>query len=215
MEITLHFMWGIWDETPFPYVNQVENICTRLGYSYKVHSKNDIENLVDRYANEFNIDIIKAYYKIQRKVSRADIGRYLVIFYYSGIYLDNDAILTQQLTKKEYLNEQGVWFTEKRLRPDMMHKLGHREAKYSHRIANYAFGCHKIQSLVMKKIIDEAIARTLKIDNPWTDKDVIYCTGPDVITTLYHRTKLFSKAHPKKYVKHKAHGSWKAGKDCI
>ena len=207
----LIFMWGMWDDTPYPYHRRMRRASATAGIQARLYQSDDIRELVASYTAEHNTSLQKAYEAAPRPVARADIGRYLLLFYYGGLYLDNDAQITRPLTGAELNHPGGIFFTE--LYADLA-KLGPREAPQSHRIANYALGSAKPKSKVIQEIIDEAVRRTLSVPLPWTDRDVIFCTGPDVVTTVFHRTPGLV-AIPRGVIDHSCEGTWRTERKAV
>jgi hypothetical protein len=233
-------MWGMWDHTPYPFAEKTRTMRQRFDYGTEVYGRHEVEVLVGRYTAEYNRDMSKAYHSIHRRVAQADIGRYLLVFYYGGLYLDNDVELAGTktgteageyigptagtntahgrlvLTNAEWENDNGVWFVEKLLEEEELTGLGPREKKIRLRIANYALGCHKPKCMALRVILDEAVRRVLELsDHDWDDQDVLYCTGPDVVTTMYdqHEPQLFSTALDSSAVVHSATGTWRDKQD--
>jgi hypothetical protein len=214
-KVTCIFMWGMWDTKPFPFEDKLR--CLEgFGYDARVYGREMVERLVEQFTNEHSPNLSKAYYSIQRKVSQADIGRYLLVFYFGGMYLDNDVTLQRPLTDREWV-DKGAWFIEKYLCDTELGGLGPREERINLRMANYALGYPKPKCAALKAIINEAVRRVLSMAGGyiWTDEDVLYCTGPDVVTTMYDKwgEQLFSSALESGIVTHAAHGTWRDFRD--
>ena len=174
--------------------------------------------MVLRFSEEVDPSFEKVYHSIPRGVSKADIGRYLVLYYLGGIYLDNDIILKNG----NWINildkyPNGVWFTEKMCKSS--EQFGKREKKYLHRIANYAIALSNPKSQLVKDIIVESSKRIKNLsDQEWSDEDVLWATGPDVVTTILTETyldgfKILNLEASKSALSHKATGSWRNKED--
>jgi mannosyltransferase OCH1-like enzyme len=85
------------------------------------------------------------------------------------------------------------------------------------RIANFCFGSNIVQHPFLKEVIEECIRR-LKIllydekKTNFTDSDILWVCGPDVITTIFHRShEKYSDVfvYTNDYLHHVACGSWR------
>ncbi len=220
--ITVHYMWGLWDNFPLPqkYQEIQNNNQQALKADTSLHQKEDILHYVRRFSEEFDPAFFELFEKIPRKVSQADLGRYIIIYYLGGMYLDLDVRVKhpkQFLADLDYPN--GVWLTEHVV---PVSKLGPREKPYGHRIAQFAFYIKGERSHLLLEIIHEAInrVRTLfhECGNNWSDNDVLWASGPDVVTTLLHETseggfKVLDLSQSRRFLVHEAHGTWRNTKD--
>jgi hypothetical protein len=98
--------------------------------------------------------------------------------------------------------------------------LGSRECKHPDnvvRIANYAFGSKMKHHPFLKEVIEECIERMGQLflvenNQNVNSQDILWVCGPDVITTVYHRSKhnytdVF--LYDQTYLQHKCYGSWR------
>ena len=212
----LRFMWGLWDKGDIPHIikERHDNMKKKFSCKISVHGKDDIENLVEKYTQEFDSDFSKLYHNIQRKVARADLGRYLLIFYMGGIYLDNDAIIKNinpYLNLSSYKN--GIWEIEKIVN---VNQLGPLEKPISKRIANYIIATPP-QSMILLEILKESSCRVksrLEKGGEWSDSDILWATGPDVVTTIVDKWDMQSGILIcKENVEHFSEGTWRNGQD--
>ena len=219
--LTLRYMWGLWDSSDIPskYLkNQEKNQEILKGSNKITHGKKDIEDLVLKYSEEFDNEFSNIYNSIKRNVCKADLGRYLLIYYYGGVYLDNDVDIKTSFSMTDLKNHKnGVWYTENVVN---VKKLDPREEKIPNRYANYIIASLYPRNQILLDIIKESSKRikTLKDSVNWTDNDILWSTGPDVVTTILSHTKhnnyiIYNKQKSDKILIHKAEGTWRKEKD--
>ena len=127
--------------------------------------------------------------EIPRWIVKVDIGRVLYIYAHGGFYFDVDCLVKKPL--QPLPTEKMVLFTERVL--SSVADLGPRECKTPEsvlRIANYAFGTTTVNHPFMKQVLDECIRRLSLLmceASDFSDADILWVCGPDVITTVYHR----------------------------
>ncbi len=218
----VHYMWGLWDTTPLPnHLVKIQVYNNKILSTKSVtHEKSEILDYVARFSHEHDIDYFELFQKIPRKVSQADLGRYIIIYYEGGMYCDLDVVIKKPhefLRDLEYKN--GVWLTEKVIDPEY---LGPREKPYAHRIAQYAFFSKEKKCALLLEIIHEAFRRVQLLfqecGDQWSDLDVLWATGPDVVTTVLHETlesdyKILDLKQTQKLLKHQSQSTWRDGKD--
>jgi hypothetical protein len=99
-----------------------------------------------------------------------------------------------------------------------VNELGPRECKHPDnvvRIANFCFGSSTVQHPFLKEVIEECIRRLTQIlfekNTKLSQRDVLWMCGPDVITTIYHRSKhkYDITLYDTTYLQHKCYGSWR------
>ena len=184
------------NKTFFPETNVVSVAdIERLAKSFP-----DLENLWDR---------------IPHWIIKADIGRLLYIYFHGNFYFDVDC----RIRKKIPLDSERcmILFTEMILKD--VNRLGPRECKNPEnvlRVANYAFGTNVIKHPFLHEVIMECIKRLAFLIESGPSKleqlDILWVCGPDVITTVYHRSK---NLYPDlilldmSYLSHLCHGSWR------
>lgn len=218
--LTLRYMWGLWDNTPLPqnYVKQQDKNKNILKGSKKhTYFKKDIEELVLKYSNEIDHDFYNIYNSIKRNVTKADIGRYLLIYYYGGVYIDNDIDILSDFSMSDLKNyNNGVWYTEKIAN---IQDLGSKEEKNPVRIANYIIASLYPKNEILLDIIKESSKRikSLQSQELWNDSDVLWCAGPDVVTTILTHTQkryyiLYDLEKSKNIILHKSEGTWRLKK---
>jgi len=167
----VHILWN---------ANQVEALMKTLGYTY--------------------------YFHYTRRIMKADLSRYFLLYRYGGMYLDFDISMHDQLdtlfTEAELkinhtlpddyciLFEEYRWKNKKEAVDEEEYPIRlFMEQKYRTealvRVANYAMICTPGHPF-MQKVLEECHRRAgLK---PTCDYDVLFITGPDVVSHIYHIT---------------------------
>ena len=166
--------------------------------SYRVLGPKEIEPLLPLFP-----DVQKQWNTIPHWVIKADIARLLYIYENGGVYLDCDCLVQQQLPKEP-------WVCVEKIVP--VHMLGPKESKHpshSMRIANYAFGFPRHHPL-LKDALEECAIRLSSLEDA-SAENILWVCGPDVITTVYHRSEEKRKIAllNQNYIKHLAVGSWR------
>jgi len=162
--------------------------------------------------------IINAYGNIPRGVAKSDIARIVSVYLRGGHYADLDAEFSKLPPIKE---DRAIVYTE---------TIGIFAKQYkkpfSIRIANYGFSSpakHPFLLEVAKEIVKRVNER-ISDNKLWDDGDVLYVTGPDVITSVYHdQSKRWNTKEEKvtrigllqsrSIIKHKCFGTWRDNKD--
>jgi|TARA_R110001583_G_scaffold32597_3_gene110960 hypothetical protein len=207
------YIWGLWDKNSKPLKKHQENIDFNKSYfTPEVIGLDVIESWVARWENK---KLQSFWEKIPHPVIKGDLGRLLHIYFTGGFYFDTDCRINKPLNLKK--EDKLVLFVEKLL-PNVSF-LGPKEQKSPERvlrIANFAFGCTVTQHKFLKEVIEESIKRLETIisknNKELTEEDILWCCGPDVITSVYH------DSHKKyddillldsTYINHFAYGSWR------
>lgn len=144
-----------------------------------------------------NINLLQLYESIPIScwVVKTDLARLLMVYFYPGLYSDVDCFIQQPLNKHN-TTHNIILFTEKT--NILTTELGPRECKnvdnLKIRIANYCFGSNVKQHPFLKEVIDECLIRLHQLINIekktiFTNEDILWVCGPDVITTIYHKSK--------------------------
>ena len=147
----------------------------------------------------------EVYYALPKWVSQTDLARLLYVYEYGGIYCDVDCFI-----KKSFELGEVTLFVEWVCK---IEDLGPRECKTNLvRIANYCFSSTPKHPFI-KEVIEECIRRVqeIPIAKP-TDADILWCCGPDVITTIYHlRKDIYPniQLYNNNYLDHRCYGSWR------
>ena len=195
-----------------PSVPMREILRNQKFFDYTIIGNAQLEQLTHQFDNQ---KMVELWQQIPWWIVKIDIGRLLYIYLYGGFYFDIDCRI-----KKNFLpmvHGQTVLFIEKEI--PSTDTLGPREQKTADRklrIANYALGSDNTKSTFIKKVIDEACRRIEILlsenGNHISALDVIWASGPDVITSVYHDNKDLHDnvlLLDNSYIKHKCTGSWR------
>jgi mannosyltransferase OCH1-like enzyme len=218
----VHLVWhGIDAPSPAYHPNKIysqgfTSIVKNSNCEVKIWSKADCENLILEYPQYEGI------YRKATNIMKFDIIRYLIIYHSGGTYLDVDVLLKKSL-KNITANE--CFFVEK-----IITNVANHDARYEPirkgvpehpvRIANYAFSS-KPKNPIFIEILTEIRRRMHLQPSPKKDYDVLYLTGPDVVTTVVHRLSAVSRMKiniiPQKISKsifvHASAGEWRGRKE--
>jgi hypothetical protein len=158
--------------------------------------------------------------KMPRTVMKSDVARYLVAYEKGGTYTDYDVRGRSPPPVKEGTSlVLQVEQTLERWQVSPRSATG-REKHYLQRIAQYYFSVEPKHPF-FEMVLAEALKRVSELleegHEDWADKWVLWSTGPDVITTIYHD----NFEHDPSVVlveqdtigKHMSAGAWKRGKD--
>lgn len=228
---SIYYIYGIWDKDPMPdhlLANIKKNDSINdisIGY---IMNSDDIDCLLKKHND---VELYNMYHSLHRKVCKADIARYLTMLYRTGYYFDTDIIQKKNMYN-DFLVENDdttdlILFAEHDDYPSQW--LGPREdKKNTTRIYNCIFWS-KINDNTRQfwmKCIDLCKRRIYTLHKKennytnWTDFDVLWATGPDVITTIwstYFSKSSYVKLIPKhinaKYFEHSCLGSWRCNND--
>lgn len=220
---TLHNIYGLWDkmdDMPM-FMKTLRYDMTQKCPTFRT-LLHDNENIKD-YFNEETWKFFNG--KIDRKVVLADVSRYYLMWRRGGFYLDLDVRVNDDL---QFLIDKCVregcrilLFTEHdQCDPE---KMGPMEDKaLTHRLYNCMFWSFPGEDF-WKKCIDLSIKRCNQLLNTkdvWSDVDILWASGPDIITTVYHtmyqydnKIKIFNNADTLKLLKHMNGGTWRNNKD--
>lgn len=220
---TIRYIYGLWEDVSnMPaFMRQLKEDTEKKCSTMRVEllQRNDIMELVDEDVwNMINE-------KIDRKVVLADISRYYLMWKEGGFYLDMDVRVNQNLydivKTSIQNNEKMILFTEHdACNPSYM---GKRENKlHTRRIYNCMFWSKEGQSF-WKKCIDLTVERCRQVlaeNVDITDDDVIWMSGPDVITTIYNEQyssdksiRVYNGQDSRTILTHMNGGTWRNKKD--
>lgn len=182
----------------------------RFTGQYNIVTPDEIEPLVKYYP-----DMGKIWDKIPHWIIKADLGRLLYIYFNGNFYFDVDCAIRKsiKINAEKFL----MLFTECILGD--VNQLGPRECKNPEnvlRVANYAFGTNVIRHPFLNEVILECIDRLAFLislaKTHLTQQDILWVCGPDVITTVFHQSRV---RYPDLILMdttclaHLCHGSWR------
>ncbi len=168
---------------------------------------------------------LSVYDNYDKWIQKADFARYVILDKLGGCYADFDMLGRKDLTRlmmDQCPGKTCIMLEEKTLTKSMRdtsstYPIRQGKPEDSLRVANYFFICTPGHP-VMKKILLECYKRAnLPVQSHY---DVLYTTGPDVVSTVIHEMKrdgtlsssgaiVVPKSISDKYVKHSAVGSWR------
>ena len=210
--------FGFWDNEIPAKMQAIYQHNLHNGKKVDVHHKDDVESLVRR-----DTELWELYQQIPRMVARSDIGRLVLAKHRNGLYCDMDIVFTENEEINKLKQCPLVLFCEhEQCNPQHM---GARENKrYTYRMYNCIFASNLTGSPFWKQCLTLCKTRIRELlslgkEYEWTDSDVIWCTGPDLITTVYHEyfdkenIKVVSNSDCKRMFTHACAGTWRNRSD--
>ena len=217
----IHQVYGLWDLSPMPPTLQANRQKWRdaaPGMTMRLWNRADCEQLL---AEKF-ADLAPVWRGFARKCQQADLARYMILAEHGGWYLDLDAVPSDRCVSLP--TGESTLLTETVLSADAVAKVTYDEPirhgvpEHPVRVSNYAMGFtpgHPFWPSVFRLIKRRAKERVKR------DYDVIYTTGPDVISTAYHSHQpqhgwpltLLDRAASHDLVQHHAAGGWRHSAD--
>jgi hypothetical protein len=185
--------------------------------NYKIINNPSI--IVNFIKNNNNIfpNLLQLYNKIPHWVIKTDLARLLAVYLNGGLYADSDCFIKNKLDKHNDTDNM-ILFIEHIC--NSVKDLGKKECKNPEnlvRIANFCFGSKTKNHPFLKEVIEECINRLNKLliiekKTNFNHEDILWVCGPDVITTIYHRSKnkyndIF--LYDNTFLNHKCAGSWR------
>lgn len=214
---TIHYLWNFKpdEKNTFPY-----DVVDNNGYfvdNYVIHGPTfDTSLNIRRCTATVFSDFAEIYDKIPHWVVKCDLVRLLIVYFHGGIYSDVDCFMVKQWDQHRK-RDNILLFTEHVVESTDL--LGKRECKNKEnvvRIANYCFGSKNKHHPFLKEVIDECLHRLrqlLIVEKivRFGTAEILYVCGPDVITTVYHRSRdkyddVF--LYDTTYLHHKYYSSW-------
>lgn len=222
-DFTLNHMFGLWDalddmpSTMKHHKQTASDRCT--DFASRMYDASAIQRLMgDTLWAEVSL--------LKRKVLIADLARYYLMWQRGGLYLDLDVLVKQDMRPLIQSlvrhNVDVLLFTEHDACPTVM--LGPREnPAHTKRIYNCMFWSRPNHP-IWKRCFDLALERCRALspegDRTWSDTDVIWATGPDVITTVWNESfaddpqvRVMSNEDTVRYLVHTHAGTWRNGRD--
>lgn len=206
----LHTVWGLWDKGGLPAgALETRRASARLLPSTRtvVWSRAAVERLLDD-------DWRQLWPALPRGVCQADVARYLIAYRVGGIYLDADAELLQAPPGGDW---KVLLMIEQRV-PDARY-LGPRESKHLVRMAQFMFATvprHDFWQCVLQLSLSRC-RQLLEAGHEWLDSDVLWATGPDVVTSVFHEKfsgdPSIEVKVAREFVRHECAGAWRKGAD--
>ena len=212
----VHMIWyGIDAPSPLHHANEkyrrgYNSIVKNSMCEIKLWTKSDCEYLVQQYPEYEGI------YRAANNIMKYDIMRYLIVYHCGGTYLDADVVLKKPLAN---ITANECFFIENIVPPSRNNPGYHEPIRKGVledpiRIANYAFSS-KPKNPIFLEFLAEIRRRMFIQRAPKRDYDVLYLTGPDVVTTIIHAVKktlsinVISKLMSNGIIEHTCAGAWK------
>lgn len=219
----IHFIWYYNDKKQLP--SRVLNNCfqiTSMNPEFSVHvvNKSECDNIVKLCKKEklFNI------YNLS--IQKCDFLRYSILQKYGGIYLDTDIKMTksnfnymfQKYSQYSlFLCIETILTDEECKNVSIENPIRKGVHEDNIRVSNYFIASapkHPFWSYVFRLLKKRSMTKVI------TNYDVIYSSGPDIISTSYSRymkkypndnsIKLLGIDEIKEYIHHFSYGMWKS-----
>lgn len=222
---TLHFVYGLWDTKPMDQrFRTIIDTWARKHptYEVKIWNRNMCEELLQQpqYQHLWTL-----YQGFTRRVMAADLLRIVILLEEGGYYLDLDCVPGDHTDLSQLSEGAGlVLFTEINMSLEHAQQVGREEPirrgqaeDHGNRVSNYAMGSrrnHPFWQAVLK-LLQKRCQENPDIKR---DYDVLFCTGPDLVTTVWKRThyddvKVLDKTEADAVLSHKCFSSWREGRD--
>lgn len=226
-------IYGLWDTKSIDnkYLSLIEhNQYLNQKWSHKIYDKKFVENefqKVDPYYKTI-------YDRLSRNVAKADMARYLLAYTIGGFYLDLDVKLKtplEEIFRKVKKETKVVLIADKWsdafdvCKPNLI-KPSDKLMKITPRVCNYAFYSEAGNSFWIDVLNELCKYVELTHFEYMNDCDVIWITGPDLLTKVYHEKihkgvqLIGAKQTPFKgwggngdYMEHKIFGKWRQNRD--
>lgn len=217
----VYFLWLYNEEKHIPQT-YVSNMATWIkhnkGMSFHIVHKKQFDTMIK--PTRYNA----LYQKYPRDIQRCDFARYYLLSTQGGVYLDMDMVYRKPLSmlKASYPNGKVFLATETILTDDQSkeiqgYSIRRGVPEHKVRVSNYFMMSekkHPFWKYVFKLIHKR---KNLEIKQQY---DIIYTTGPDLITTAYHNyirdhddssVVLLTREEADTYFEHQSVGTWKCG----
>lgn len=245
MSIICHTIWGIWDQTPLPsrYRENLLRWQNFLGDSYRIKlwKPPEINSFLkdrptwEKWVNGYS-----------RPIQKCDILRVMILYSFGGLYLDLDTQPSSELQDMDYptfiqdklnagycilgvehpyriIKKKTTWWIE-----DMRSHRKHRTGEFLPairsgipevlpRLANYWMAGPRKHPFFLRVLSLAWDRREICVIK---DYDVLYTTGPDLISTIYRESMsddsifvyVLENRVFRKLVSHHAWGTWRKKK---
>jgi mannosyltransferase OCH1-like enzyme len=220
---TAHFCYGLWDDDQLPpFFEETMTKWQKQGWTVRLWGRKDVDLLLSKYPA---LEALSATFA--RKVQKADLARYLIIYENGGFYFDLDCRpMAHSLYKDMHdprVDASTVFFIECHITPEFAantRQIPIRQGRPEdlERIANFAFGAVAGHPILWDTL-ELLQLRCHAYPEFNSDYDILYKTGPDGITESVHTKKLIYKSPDvriidhKYYMKHTCAGTWRNDQD--
>lgn len=206
--VGVHYIFGLWDnqrvlpEFMQRLVTHNDTVLSKDHFRPTIWYREEIENLFDEAGHKALWEYLRQH--VPRKVVWADLARYLVLWRRGGLYLDLDVRVNHDLGPVLLHGVDGdaqdesscscdvMLFTEHdRCNPERMGPLEDRtQTRRMYNCMMYCDTgvdgreffrrCFEVGVDRVKRMVELRKVRT------WSDTDVLWASGPDVVTSVYH-----------------------------
>ncbi len=220
-----HFCYGLWDDGDLPDSFQANvNEWKKQGWTVHVWNGEEVDQLLEKYPAFKEVAAT-----FDRKVQKADLARYLIVYEYGGFYFDLDCEPKKGCLfddwQKNHHNARAIFFIEhmaskKSLEKVILYPIRQGQPELPRRLANFSFGAEAKHPLIWN-ILELLQIRCASFPEYNGDYDIIYKTGPDCLTEAIHQSEnLISEPEVwivshKDYMKHTRAASWRNNKDLL
>lgn len=215
----LFFLWDfLGNDAPLPAREQHVHdafLALNPGWSINVYSPEFVESAITGHPYE------SLYHGLPRGIQRCDIARPLMLEKFGGVYSDLD--VQPRHTLDQFCGkfpDAGVILVEEvtltrasSIRRGNRHPIRHGRPELRVRVANFWMASvpgHPFWGDVLSLMKERS---RLEVR---TDYDVIYTTGPDIISEVYERTRdkyddvvLVPRRTARRFLQHDSHASWR------
>lgn len=215
----LHFTWGfLSDSAKLPdHYQTIFDVWKRLHPSWemRLNFPKDAEQLAAKY-DHF------PYFNYRRGIQRCDACRPMLMHQIGGVYTDLDVVPHQSLDiiKALYPDASVVFCEETTLSQQVARKIGamqpirNNKPELPKRVANY-FMASKPGHPIWLEVLE--LMRQRSALPVRTDYDIIYTTGPDIISEIAHRAEqcysdivIIPRPVIDQIITHHRSGSWRS-----
>ena len=214
----LHFNWGLLDPAvalPQEYQSYLEQWrILNSDWDIKVHGASQLDSLARNYPD-------LAYSQYSKSIQRSDACRPMLLHKYGGVYSDLDVEPHRCLDRllSRYPSANVILAVEVQLSDHEAKKIGQIEEIRSgvpeipQRLSNYFMASVAGHPFWLDVLDLMKIRSRLPVNSNY---DVLYTTGPDVITEIaqhaknhYPDVKVVSRREINKYITHHCRGAWR------
>jgi hypothetical protein len=220
---TAHFCYGLWDDNELPSFFEGTMLeWQKQGWDVHLWNREEVDLLLSKYPE---LDRLSSTFT--RKVQKADLARYLIIYEHGGFYFDLDC-RPQPVSllcdlQDPICHAETIFFIECHITPEFSEESRHipirrGTAERLERIANFAFGSVQGSS-VLWQTLELLKLRCESCSEYNGDYDILYKTGPDCLTECVHMARPFYResqlwiTEHDTYLEHFCAGTWRNDQD--
>jgi mannosyltransferase OCH1-like enzyme len=182
------FLWGFFENIPMPskhFRNIIQWHNNNSDISLHILSKTECNKMIEKYT------LNKIYGSYKLPIQQCDFFRYYLMHAHGGMYSDIDVVSNLNIINlcRMYPDAKVFLCTECLLNDNQViqsksYRIRKSSPEHRVRVANYWFCSLEPKHKFWRKVIRLCEKRaSLEVLEPY---DVLYTTGPDLITTAYH-----------------------------